>query len=134
MRYKCAIVYKDDTVWVCNSLTNVDDIKNIIKDIQNRRNQWQLSSRPKNLQTLSELGIDKDIAFDKIYNLLTLEKYVSGPIADDHNPPIPGNIWIFGLDIDNTSCYLKFQDRPNGVVLWISLHEAEYPLHFPYVT
>ncbi|MFT8477493.1 MAG: hypothetical protein ABF682_08815 [Liquorilactobacillus sp.] len=65
-------------------------------------------------------------------NSLTWQNYISGPIADNHQPPVPGNIWIFGLDIDNLSCYLKFQDKPSGTVLWISLHEAEHPLYFPY--
>ena len=132
LRYKYAIVYKDDKVWMCNSLTSVDDIKNIIKDIQDRREQWQLSPRRKNLLTLDSLGIDQNVAFDMIYNLLSWQNYISGPMPDDHPTPVPGNIWIFGLDIDNLSCYLKFQDRPSGVVMWISLHEAEHPLHFPY--
>jgi len=44
-------------------------------------------------------------------------------------PPIPGNIWIFGLNVD---LYLKFQDRPEGPVIWISIHQANYPMNFPY--
>ncbi|WP_289978351.1 hypothetical protein [Lactobacillus sp. UCMA15818] len=50
-------------------MTNVDDIKIIIKDIQNRRERWRLSTRHKNLLTLSRLGIDQDVALDMIYNL-----------------------------------------------------------------
>ena len=93
-------------------MTGVDDIKNIIVSIQNRREQWRLSTRQK--------------------NLLTWKNYISGPIADNHQPPVPSDVWVFGLDINGLSCYLKFQDRPSGVVIWISLHEAEYPLYFTY--
>ncbi|QYH54159.1 hypothetical protein [Liquorilactobacillus nagelii] len=113
-------------------MTSVDDIKNIIVSIQNRREQWRLSTRQKNLLTLSRLGIDQEVAFDRIHDLLTWKNYISGPIADNHQPPVPSDVWVFGLDINGLSCYLKFQDRPSGVVIWISLHEAEYPLYFPY--
>lgn len=80
-------------------MTDIDDIKKIIANIRNRRAQWKLSSRHKNLMTLSELGIDQEIAFDVIYNRLRPQNYISGPEPDDHPTPIPGNVWVFGLII-----------------------------------
>lgn len=79
-----------------------------------------------------QLGIDEQIALDTIYQELSYRDYSSGPLPDDHQPPIPGEIWIFGFNISDELCYLKFQNRPNGIVIWISLHQAEYPLEFPF--
>ncbi len=129
-RYKHVIITRDNVVWMWKPLTNINDIKKIIIDIQKRRNYWKLSTRRKNLLTLTELGITQSIAFDLIYNHIEWRDYVSGPQLDDH--AIPGNIWVFGLTINDHPCYLKFQDRPNGIVMWISFHIADYPLHFPY--
>jgi len=113
-------------------LTNPDDIKNIVKKIKERRNEWKLSPRRKNIQTLSELGLVESLVFDIIYEKISWTNYSSGPESDNHSNPIPGDIWIFGLNISNTNCYLKFQDRPNGIVMWISLHKQERPLNFPF--
>ncbi|MCH5463433.1 hypothetical protein L3V66_11860 [Secundilactobacillus sp. HBUAS58055] len=110
--------------------TNIKDIEKILETIRNRRSQWRLSLRRKNLLGLAALGIDEDIAFDVIYQNLKYQDYVSGPEAD--NKGVPGNVWIFGLNISDVLCYLKFQDKPSGIVMWISLHPAEYPLTFPY--
>lgn len=109
-----------------------EEIENILNDIKLRRSLWRLSTRQKNLETLSNLGIDSVAVFDIIYNVLTWQDYISGPEQDNHEPPIPGNIWKFGLTIEDVDCYLKFQDKPNRIVMWISIHEAQFPLEFPY--
>lgn len=108
------------------------EIEDTLNNIKNRKDLWKLSTRRKNLETLFRLGIDENAVFDTIYNNLTWQDYVSGPEEDNHVPPIPGNIWKFGLTIENIECYLKFQDRPDQLVMWISVHEAQYPLKFPY--
>lgn len=92
----------------------------------------EVKSEKKNLLTLASLGLDSTAIFDFIYKSLSWRDYVSGPEKDNHKPPIPGDIWIFGLVIENQLCYLKFQDRPNGLVIWISIHKAEYPIYFLY--
>lgn len=119
-------------VWMVDVLTDINNVKNILKTIFNKRDKWQLSHRRKNLIALAEMGIDENIALDTVYQDLTYRDYSSGPLPDDHHPPIPGEVWIFGLNISDELCYLKFQDRPNSVVMWISLHQAEYPLEFPF--
>jgi len=113
-------------------LASVDDIKGIIKDIHARRNRWVLSKRAKNFQTLTELAISAEMAFDIIDRELNWQDYISGPSPDNHADPVPGDIWVFGLTIEGEPCYLKIQDRPSGRVMWISLHIAAYPMDFPY--
>lgn len=113
-------------------MTNPDDIKEIIKKIKQKRESWKLSPRRKNIQTLAMLGIVENIALDEIYDKITWRDYHSGPSLDNHNPPVPGNIWVFGLTLSGTDCYLKFQDKPSGTIMWISLHEQERPLNLPY--
>lgn len=113
-------------------LASREEIKRVIKDIRNRRNKWVLSRRPKNMATLANLAIQETLALDIIYNKISWQDYISGPETDGHPRPIPGDIWVFGLIIENVECYLKFQDRPNGGVVWISLHDAKYPMNYPY--
>lgn len=113
-------------------MTNPDEIQKIVKKIKDRRDSWVLSTRSKNLRTLSVLGMDKDILFDSICHQLSWRDYHSGPLVDDHTPPIPGDIWVFGLRISELNCYLKFQDKPNGVIFWISIHEQEYSINLPF--
>lgn len=113
-------------------MTSIQAIQEVVGDIRSRRNSWQLSLRPVNLKTLDVLGITQDIAFSLIWRQLTWQDYISGPVADNHVQPIPGDIWVFGLTIEHQPCYLKFQDKPSGIVMWISLHIADYELRFPY--
>lgn len=113
-------------------MPNIDEIKSIVMTVKNRRAHWLLSSRAKNYQTLSKLGLTDQIVFDLILKKLSLGNYISGPLMDNHIPPVAGNVWIFGLILMSTECYLKFQERPSGIIIWISIHEAKYRLIYPY--
>ncbi|MFC6290153.1 hypothetical protein [Levilactobacillus angrenensis] len=113
-------------------MTKIADVKGIVNDIRSRRDSWQLSTRRINLLTLQRLNMTDEIVFGIIYDRLTWQDYVSGPEADNHPRPIPGDIWIFGLTIGGLPCYLKFQDKPSGLILWLSVHATTKPLHFPY--
>lgn len=115
---------------MCKILAEINEIKEIITIIRERRSEWKLSPRKKNINTLISLGMDEEIIFDTINEQLEYQDYVSGPEPDKRS--IPGEVWIFGLTISNEECYLKFQDRPSGIVMWISIHKALYPLSFPY--
>jgi len=108
------------------------EIGELLRNIRSRYLNWHLSPRQKNLQTLSALGITSPIALKIIFDTLHWKDYVSGPQLDNHHPPLPGEIWIFGLTISHRQCYLKLQDQPTGIVIWISFHFAQYPLKFPY--
>lgn len=54
-----------------------------------------------------------------------------GPMADNHHPKIPGDIWLFGIDIENRECYLKFQIKNGDIIFWTSTHPAEYSVEYP---
>ncbi|WP_125710674.1 hypothetical protein [Companilactobacillus zhongbaensis] len=115
----------------------VEDVEKIIDKIKNNRPHWKLSGRRKNHLTITQLGSDTEDIFDEVYQNISVANYSSGPLQDNHIPPVDGDIWIFGLRLygenpEGLNCYLKFQDKPNGLILWISLHEQEYPLDFPY--
>lgn len=109
-----------------------EEIEKILHNIRLRRELWRLSPWRKNLQTLSALGMDDQAVFDIIYNTLSWRDYSKGPESDNHIPPIPGDIWVFGLDISGQQCYLKFQDKPEKTVMWISIHHAEQQVELPY--
>lgn len=113
-------------------VADINAIKDIIANIRERRSLWKISPRKKNYDCLMVLGIDSTIALDEIYHKLTWDCYVSGPTPDNHIPSRPGDIWVFGLDINQQECYLKFQDKPTGIVMWISIHQSKYPLNYPY--
>lgn len=113
-------------------MTSVKDVKAIVNALRSRRDSWRLSTRRINLLTLDRLSMTDKIAFGTIYDRLEWRDYVSGPVADNHPQPIPGDVWVFGLTIGDVPCYLKFQDKPSGVILWLSLHETTKPLNFPY--
>lgn len=109
-----------------------EEIEEILRSIRLRRELWVLSPRRKNLQTLSALGMDGETVFGIIYDTLSWRDYSKGPEPDNHVPPIPGNIWVFGLIISGQQCYLKFQDKPERTVMWISIHQAERQVELPY--
>ncbi len=109
------------------------EIEQVLNTIRRFRSNWYLSKRSKNYLTLQRLGIGPQVAFDEIYTRLSWQDYISGPECDRHVPPVPGQVWVFGLTIEDCQCYLKFQLRPNKMVIWISLHQAEYPLKYPYL-
>lgn len=89
-----------------------------------------MSNRVKNLNSLSKFKFTQQEVFNYIFNFLNWTDYISGPEPDRHFPPIPGDVWIFGLEINQINTYLKFQDRDDGIVFWISIHEADFPLYY----
>ncbi|WP_137625595.1 hypothetical protein [Lactiplantibacillus pingfangensis] len=115
-------------------MTTEDDAREIVRNIKSRRQKWAVSAREKNEQLVSILAVTQEEILNEIYSRLTWINYSSGPMADTSRRHRQGNVWIFGLTISDIDCYLKFQDRPdaNGLVMWISIHEAERPLYFPF--
>ena len=57
-------------------------------------------------------------------------------VADNYQIPLvlgrKGDVWLFGLDIENIECYLKFQIKGGNIIFWISTHPAEYSLEYPF--
>ena len=115
-----------------SALVTRTEIIGIIDSVILRRDFWTLSGRQKNIQALQKLGLDAQAAFDEIYDNLSWKDYIAGPLKDNHPQPIPGDIWILGLRIENIECYLKFQDHQSKRIILISLHPAEFPLYYPF--
>lgn len=133
------IIVGNHTKVVRGVMISEDDARDIVSTIKARRRTWRVSHREKNEEFASIIGnagdTDEGIhekVFDEIFNNLTWTDYSSGPFPDTSRRHIPGNVWIFGLKIFEIECYLKFQDRASGRVMWISIHEAERALSFPF--
>lgn len=79
-------------------------------------------NRPKNMQTLSQLGITWRDAKNHIRNM-TYADYISGPEAD-YDPNEPDPVWIFKVRIDGDVIYVKIKIcyACNGEVKALSFH------------
>ncbi|KJW13752.1 hypothetical protein [Levilactobacillus spicheri] len=108
------------------------EVKQVIALVKSNREKWRMSHRRKNMAAMVTLGIDRDEILNEIYAKITWLDYVSGPENDNHTPPIPGPIWVFGLNLEDVECYLKFQIKNENIIFWISVHPAEHALVYPY--
>lgn len=89
-----------------------------------------LGNRRKNYESLTQLGITKQIRKECIFNLAVYD-YCKGPEFDDSGS---GNIWIFGIEIDNHEIYIKLKiDEAEGekIAKCFSFHISNYQLHYP---
>lgn len=108
------------------------EVKEIVRCIKCQRSNWEISHRPKNAMAMVDLGIDFDTVLDEIYVEITWRDYVKGPEDDKHTPTIPGDVWVFGLELEGFECYLKFQIKEGKIIYWISTHPAEHSLQYPF--
>lgn len=86
--------------------------------------------RPKNIATVSSLGIDKTDVFDEIMGL-SVEDYYRGPSKDSE---FGGDVWEFGKQIMGKEVYIKIKlggDQRGQWVTVISFHFAKSPLTYP---
>jgi hypothetical protein len=92
-------------------------------------NQFVLSGRGKNLQTLALLGLSLIDAKERVLSLVP-EDYVSGPTPDDKGTE--DEVWVFGLNIERQEIYVKVCVITDPLVCTcISFHVAEWPLSYP---
>lgn len=107
--------------------------------IQEFLKQWQSACcnrldfvpREKNMAFLREMGWSQKVAKNLLLNL-SVKNYVSGP-SPDHNRS--GDIWIFGLQLENQVIYVKIKLYQVNSVTYakvLSFHEAEFEMRFPY--
>lgn len=83
-----------------------------------------------NLNSLSELGLTKELCEQEILNLST-ENYVDGPKRDVDRQ---GMIWEFGIKTGSDEIYIKLKIAEVGtekLAKCISFHKANLPLSFP---
>ena len=95
-----------------------------------------VSKRPKNLQTLIDLGLTLNEQASIIFSL-TPEDYVSGPESDFDRP---GFVWVFGIKVAATEIYIKLKiaeytpidtSIPVRQALCLSFHPADRPMNYP---
>lgn len=86
--------------------------------------------RPKNNQTIMELGLTKH-NITRILLELTVADYIRGPEQDRDKP---GELWVFGKQVAQKEIYIKLKIAQIGVkriAKCISFHVAEYSLCYP---
>lgn len=103
-----------------------------MKKILCREGSLLLVERRKNLQFLATLGYTIDDARMVLLSL-SVRDYSSGPELD-HNPDLPGDIWLFGYFVDEPEIYIKVKllTGESQRVVCISFHEAKWPLPYPF--
>ena len=81
---------------------------------------FRLIPRKKNLDGLSELGLNVDQA-EGIILSLTTSQYVKGPEEDSDFPKY--NMWEFSYDLNGQKVYIKISDNfGNNIVKCVSFH------------
>lgn len=88
-------------------------------------------SRKENINALADLGLTKKNCKYEIMSL-SVSDYCEGPKPDKDKP---GDIWVFGKEIDGKEVYIKLKIARVGkekIAKCISFHIANYPLFFPY--
>lgn len=86
--------------------------------------------RPKNNQTILDLGLTKQNIRETILELAVMD-YVRGPEADRDRQ---GEVWVFGKQVAQKEVYIKLKIAQVGtkrIAKCISFHVAEYPLRYP---
>ncbi len=91
-----------------------------------------MANRQKNLQFLATFGYTIDDAKRILFSLGSKD-YSSGP-ETNRNPNFPGDIWVFGCNVDEVKLYIKIKLIVGECqqVVCISFHEAEWPLRYPF--
>lgn len=96
--------------------------------LQSRENFFVIPRRS-TLEELACLGMKESDLLEEIKGL-SEQDYSSGP-ESDRDPDYPGEIWVFGKEIDEIEYYIKLKIEA-GQVIVISFHEANYCMRHPY--
>jgi hypothetical protein len=87
--------------------------------------------RPENNSAFISLGLTWSIFIKELLGLSVVD-YSTGP---DPDRDIPGDIWVFGKEINGHEVYIKlrlFYDGSEKKAKCISFHEADYPIKYPF--
>lgn len=86
---------------------------------------------PRTFSDLASLGITFEQAEDVLLGLGPRD-YCKGPEDDEDGSP--GEVWVFGNEIDRTSVYikLKLHGDQGDDARCLSFHAANSPLRFPH--
>ena len=101
------------------------------KEIASKGRGIDVIPRRENIDNLAELCLTRKNRNDEIMTL-SVADYCKGPEPDKDKP---GEIWVFGKQIDNKEVYIKLkiaQVREEKVAKCLSFHTADYSLCYPY--
>ena len=101
------------------------------KEIASKGRGIDVIPRRQNIDNLAELCLTRKNRNDEIMTL-SVADYCKGPEPDKDKP---GEIWVFGKQIDNKEVYIKLkiaQVREEKVAKCLSFHIAGYSLCYPY--
>lgn len=109
-------------------------IINFLREIKDliQQGHYQILGRIKNYDSMIALGITERMR-DEFILSLAVENYSSGPMMDEYKP---GNIWVFGKELDSTEIYIKLKivtdNHGNEMALCMSFHPSEYRMKYPF--
>ena len=106
-------------------------VKYAIQNGNEREPGWMLRMRPKNLDSIAQLGIFSADVGSEVQSLSVLD-YCDGPLKD---PDVAGDVWIFGKIVAGKEVYIKLKlggDKRRSQVIVLSFHPAKYLLSYPF--
>ena len=108
-------------------MADEDEVRRFLMQIKPFVIAKELYFVPRNLSDIAALGITFEQAEAEILALQPID-YCEGP-NDDHDGS-PGQVWIFGKDIDGKLVYIKLKLNGDDARC-LSFHAAARPLRFP---
>jgi hypothetical protein len=115
------------------NVKSVEDARALLEHIKKLIREHKvlfLEQRPKNAQTILDLGITPVIR-RQIIKELEATDYSSGP-EDDHDRS-GKQIAVFGYDYNGTELYIKFSFGMDPLpVIVVSFHESEFSMKYPF--
>ena len=111
--------------------TEIRDFLVEFKGIMSKGRGLDIVNRRENIDTLAKKGLTKKNLIEEIMTL-SVENYCQGPEPDRDKP---GNIWVFGKQIDTEEIYIKLKIAQVGkekIAKCLSFHAASFPLCYPY--
>ena len=115
-------------------MVSVQDVRDFLlefKQIATGGSGVDIVPRAETRPTLAQLGLTM-ADLEELLLGLSVADYCQGPLADRDRP---GEIWVFGLEIDGREVYIKLKvahAEGRDIAKCISFHFARYPLEYPY--
>jgi len=114
-------------------MASLEEVQLFLQDFHQKMKVWEIrfrDDRGKNFQALLILEISGAERI-KIIESISANDYSQGPIPDTLNAGAP--LWIFGKLVKSKMVYIKISmGVSNKPVIYISFHEAEYEMRFPF--
>ena len=115
------------------SITTVAEAEGLLREIKlqiEKEGILFMNRRPKNSQTLADLGILEATQREIIDNLQAVD-YCKGPDPDEKYSW--KSVSVFGTDYEGVELYIKFSIGVTGTpVVCLSFHEAENPMRYQF--